>query len=112
MTLVHAVLDMVFSTHVEMFLSQAEDRLEMVSFLHACGDVSFLRMAVTDSDVFSPRMWRCFLVPVMKSKIFVVFSTHVEILLSWICSNEICLSFFFPRTWNVSNDCPQGYGMT
>ena len=30
------------------------------SLLHACGDVSLFVYAVYDTELFAPRMWRCF----------------------------------------------------
>ena len=50
----------VFSTHVEVFLTQAMEKKILLRLLHACGGVSYTSKNFWRSFWSSPRMWRCF----------------------------------------------------
>ena len=50
----------VCSTHVEMFLQKAHGKVHWMSLLHACGDVSGAAWKNNQTNLFAPRMWRCF----------------------------------------------------
>ena len=95
---------MVFSTHVEMFLSFTE--------------MSFSRKR------FSPRMWRCFQRVLVRFPYLLVFSTHVEMFLrdvpqerrhsgflhacgdvSVTASMQVFLLKFSPRMWRCFRIC-------
>ena len=54
------LVQLVFSTHVEMFLQYDHKYHTVERFLHACGDVSPLCSVKSVIMQFSPRMWRCF----------------------------------------------------
>ena len=72
----------VFSTHVEMFRSRLISRRNLMSFLHACGDVSRQEDEAPWRRLFSPRLWRCFRSVYGRSFLLTVFSTHVEMFLA------------------------------
>ena len=69
----------VFSTCVEVFLSENVVLMEDEGFLHVRGGVSPLCNAVFAPHVFSPRAWRCFCTTPRKAICRNVFSTCVEV---------------------------------
>ena len=71
----------VCSTHVEMFLTMVYYLVDMLSLLHACGDVSSKALKDAKLREFAPRMWRCFLLQVLRRLYPIVCSTHVEMFL-------------------------------
>ena len=71
----------VFSTHVEMFLTNEFNLITGKRFLHARGDVSTTEREAVRRTVFSPRTWRCFSGGVVRPRKRSVFSTHVEMFL-------------------------------
>ena len=71
----------VFSTYVEVFPFKGVVRQNTNRFLHVCGGVSLTRNTLTYLFLFSPRMWRCFLIQFFKVAHVVVFSTYVEVFL-------------------------------
>ena len=73
--------NVVFSTHVEMFLIQDCWHFGIARFLHARGDVSDLAKKAMSELRFSPRTGRCFLIDDGKYEAASVFSTHVEMFL-------------------------------
>jgi len=69
----------VFSTHVEVFLKfQASPHL-LPGLLHARGGVSSFLTELGYTIPSSPRTWRCFYHQPKAHKLFLVFSTHVEV---------------------------------
>ena len=72
----------VCSTHVEMFLCLMALLVLLVGLLHACGDVSLGVFGFQGRFEFAPRMWRCFLLGLLKHFHRVVCSTHVEMFLT------------------------------
>ena len=74
-------IDLVCSTHVEMFLRDAYLVTLRWCLLHACGDVSPLDSADADLIWSAPRMWRCFLTYLLSVRLAGVCSTHVEMFL-------------------------------
>ena len=108
----------VCSTHVEMFLKLCTSHELSRRLLHACGDVSMLRVRKRMHLLFAPRMWRCFCD--LRSSVYLipVCSTHVEMFLNFIVLNcfrmsllhacgdvsrnqlsHITVKLFAPRMW-------------
>ena len=52
-------------------------------FLHVCGGVSLGVVGEQAQLAFSPRMWRCFHGAIIATPDGVIFSTYVEVFLSW-----------------------------
>ena len=77
---------LVFSTHVEMFLTLFVKNILRRGFLHARGDVSLSELMIVFANMFSPRTWRCFLKADISPYNYEVFSTHVE---SYILDTKI-----------------------
>ena len=71
--------DYLFSTYVEVFLLMAVFSKVQRAFLHVCGGVSLVVLAVVPLPSFSPRMWRCFQVVVLMLRPSLLFSTYVEV---------------------------------
>ena len=53
----------IFSTYVEVFLLRRSWKRPSEDFLHVCGGVSVERLRISTTELFSPRMWRCFCDP-------------------------------------------------
>ena len=71
----------IFSTYVEVFLEQAQLPPNPDDFLHVCGGVSPEAFAYAERILFSPRMWRCFLLNTAGLIRKWIFSTYVEVFL-------------------------------
>ncbi len=76
-------IDSVFSTPVEVFPTVSATGEATSSLLHARGGVSPLRVFVYADRKSSPRPWRCFLLHDLLPRGPAVFSTPVEVFLSW-----------------------------
>ena len=72
---------LIFSTYVEVFLGISMDKAVLSNFLHVCGGVSQIPQNLNTPLLFSPRMWRCFLLPEGPAWECEIFSTYVEVFL-------------------------------
>ena len=89
--------DRVFSTHVEMFLHFCQNPMDVLSFLHARGDVSSSVITHRPEMMFSPRTWRCF-TPVLTAR-WVHCFLHARGDVSRSVNLHCCYAEFSPRTW-------------
>ena len=78
---------------MEVFLGAGFGIDASLSFLHVCGGVSLTLMAFHLENVFSPRMWRCFRASGETTPKCDVFSTYVEVFLTYANGNILTLSF-------------------
>ena len=69
----------IFSTYVEVFLSLYARSIAFSDFLHVCGGVSNRGFYVSERNIFSPRMWRCFRIGDGFAGSGEIFSTYVEV---------------------------------
>ena len=69
--------DAVFPTHVGVFLQLFATRLVGMRLPHACGGVSACRLYRGPGTVSSPRMWGCFRIEQLRTRLKKVFPTHV-----------------------------------
>ena len=83
----------VFSTYVEVFLDFELAAKRGVGFLHVCGGVSARGGTRYTEILFSPRMWRCFYLTLLKLGRYLVFSTYVEVFLRQFIIGNILLCF-------------------
>ncbi len=83
LTRVCTLVDAVFSTPVEVFPTTFQLEVHLYGLLHARGGVSPLRVFVYADRKSSPRPWRCFLLHDLLPRGPAVFSTPVEVFLSW-----------------------------
>ena len=100
--------DYVCSTHVEMFPSRRRPRRPGWGLLHACGDVSIRIPHPFFTELFAPRMWRCFGSEPSCHQREGVCSTHVEI---FPCRGPTSTVWtrFAPRMWRCfRRDLRQG----
>ena len=79
----------VCSTHVEMFPAYIRYLSAQEGLLHACGDVSGIKIFKDVSSGFAPRMWRCFHFRLSFSLRPFVCSTHVEMFLTSRFSQDV-----------------------
>ena len=89
--------DRVFSTHVEMFLHFCQNPMDVLSFLHARGDVSSSVITLSPEMMFSPRTWRCF-TPVLTAR-WVHCFLHARGDVSRQCYAAAMYRQFSPRMW-------------
>ena len=73
----------IFSTHVEVFLWRCNLSDKWTDLLHARGGVSHAMQRAKHNKQSSPRTWRCFWRTLSLSKYIPIFSTHVEVFLSY-----------------------------
>ena len=83
----------IFSTYVEVFLLGALKTSIRRHFLHVCGGVSRRKAICIFTILFSPRMWRCFLITLLKVLGKVIFSTYVEVFLCASDARLFCAYF-------------------
>ena len=91
----------VFSTYVEVILCFVFGNISNVGFLHVCGGDPGCQPQALTVVVFSPRMWRWSRSCRSILMNFLVFSTYVEVILSfgWFL---LLKSPFSPRMWRWS----------
>ena len=83
----------IFSTYVEVFLNVLHVLIKIPHFLHVCGGVSRMIRDRTNKNIFSPRMWRCFLRLKTERRTLIIFSTYVEVFLTYVMWNPIRVDF-------------------
>ena len=71
--------ELVFPTHVGVFLSALIPRSSRSSLPHACGGVSQLGRGKALAKTSSPRMWGCFQFRTVTTNAGRVFPTHVGV---------------------------------
>ena len=74
----------VFSTYVEVILKPCNTSITCISILHVCGGDPYWVKIAQNLQEYSPRMWRWSRSKNFKDWWWTVFSTYVEVILTWV----------------------------
>ena len=91
----------VFSTHVEVILMINVGAVRAGSILHTCGGDPIHAVSTEVHGLYSPHMWRWSSWYRLLISYMIVFSTHVEVILSWSYDLPSC-KLYSPHMWRWS----------